>query len=340
MLSVVMNSATSSAAKSEKLLEQLIVNRLERPEESLKQALDMQERGRKDAMDMFRLLEEARGDKDDGEFINPDYGFLGNMGNLILHGLKSLVSAGARGGGVKAMELLSGILQKPAGTTQFSEQDLQTAAARIAQTRLQAANQPVAALPAPAPAQALVTPAAPPLAPAVKPKVKLFDRVYEVLPVAPATPVAQQTPVAAQPRPVAEAPVQQGTLVETEETAVIIQQPQQPQQPQGEESEAGDNYINEAMEMAIADIKAGRREHDWVEFALGKWNRDFLQALSQSPDDEARIKLLQQATEPELFNALLALLLDAQHPQNYRDFMENLTALRENAMEGLLNAAA
>lgn len=340
MTTALLSSATASASKSERLLEHVFMNKLEKPEESLKQMLEMQDRGEKKAMELFRMLEDARGDRDEGEVLNPDSGFFGNVGNLILHGLKNMVSGAARGGGTKALELLSGILQKPAGTTQFSEQELQMAAQRIAQSQQQA--RPSALLNAPQP-QALITPPPPPAGQAVRPKIKLFDRIYETIDAQPvavvqapvssaALPVVQEQPVA-----VVEVQTQQsGVMVETVEQPV----PPQPQQEQPQQAESGDDYVNEAVNMAIQDINAGRKEHDWVDFALGKWSRDFLQALAQAPDDEARFTLLQQATDPELFKALAALLLDAQKPQNYRDFVENMKALIEEVTGGQMNAAA
>jgi hypothetical protein len=345
MMTVLMNNATAAASKSERLLEGVLLKRLDQPEESLKQALDMQERGKKDAMEMFRMLEDARGDRDEGEFINPDSGFLGNMGNLILHGLKSLVSGAARGGSTKAIELLSGILQKPAGTTQFSEQDLQVAADRIAQARIAGQARPaLPALPAPQAPGQIPIPQAPTPAPVVRPKVKLFDRVYDIIdetPVAPVAPAVQETTLTPIPLPetaaVVEAPVQQGVMVETIEQQTVVQVPAAP--PEQAEMQ-GDDYVNEGIAMAVADIKAGRREHDWVEFALGKWTRDYLNSLAQAPNDEARIQILQQASDPGLFQELISLLLDANKPHNYRDFMENLKALLDGVAEGGLNAAA
>jgi hypothetical protein len=349
-----MANATQATAKSEKLLETVFLNKLESPENSLKTALDMQERGRKDAMEMWRLIEDARGDRDNGDVIDPEGGFFGNFGNLILHGLKSLVSGAARGGGKQAMELLSGILQKPAGTTQFTEQDLQLAAQKIAATRRPA----IAALPPPAPVpgqrpaqQQVNMPAAPPPGQPVRVKPKIFSHVYEIVdapvsaPMTPATiltpppsaavqaPAATPTPAPA-PIPVVEVEITRGTMLETENAPVI-------KQVQGTVVETtGDDYVNEGIAMAIADLKVGRREHEWVDFALGKWTRDFLTQLAHAPDDSARIQILQSQADPGLFQELVELLMDANKPVYYRDFIENLTALREGAMEGQLNAAA
>ena len=341
LFTVMLNNSTQSSAKSEKLIEQVFLHRLNQPEDSLKQALDMQDRGRKDTMEMWRLIEEARGDREGGDVIDPEGGFFGNMGNLILHGLKSLVSGAARGGGKQAMELLSGILQKPAGTTQFTEQELQQAAQQIEQTRRQQ-RPALAALPAPMQQQpqTINIPAAPPPGQVIKSKPKLFDRVYEIVgeqQAAPAviipSPPSAQAPMPAPAIPVVEVQMQQqqGVMVETEEV----------KQAQGAVVEtSGDDYINEAISMAVADLKVGRREHDWVEFALGKWTRDFLQQIAQARDDAERIKLLQASADPGLFQELVELLMDAQKPQQYRDFIENLTALREGAQEGALSAAA
>ena len=264
--------------------------------------------------------------------ISPDSGFFGNMGNLILHGLKNLVSGAARGGGKQAMELLSGILQKPAGTTQFSEQDLQTAAAKIEATRRPA----LAALPPP---QQQNMPAAPAPGPVVRPKPKLFDKVYEIVDsqptvITPPPPVAMPVPTPAPaPIPVVEVQVQsQGTMIETVDAV---------RPPQSAVVETtGDEFVNEAIALAVSDLRAGRREHEWVDFALGKWGRDYLTQIAQAADDAGRIQLLQSQADPELFRELIELLMDANKPQNYRDFIENLNALREGALEGALSVAA
>ena len=325
-------SATAGSAKSERLLEQLIINKIEHPDNAIRQALEMRESGRKEAIEMWQMLEEARGgNSDDRDVIDPESGFWGNAGNLILHGIKSLVSGASRGGGMKAMELLSGILQKPAGTTQFSEADLQLAADRIAQAR----QNPQ--LSAPMQRPALPAPAA---APQRRTSIKLFDRIYETESAPPLESLAPLMPDA-----MMQQQQQMPGLVEIEESEAHADTSTEASSEVLEaEAEVTANepadYVTEAVSLAIADIRAGRREHDWVDFALGKWNRDFLQELVKLPDDQQRIALIQQKTDPAVFNELVALLTDAQKPQNYRDFVENFKALLEEASAEVASVAA
>jgi hypothetical protein len=89
--------------------------------------------------------------------------------------------------------------------------------------------------------------------------------------------------------------------------------------------------VNEALGMAVDDIKAGRRAHDWVDYALDKWDKALLDVLIRAQDDTERVSILQQYSDPELFRQLVGLLMDTAHPEYYRNFIENVRTLLEEA---------
>jgi len=333
VVTMAIQSATTAAGKSERLLEQLIVHRMEHPDNAVKQALELRESGWKQAMQMWQMLEDYRGDKQDEDVINPEGGFFNNLGNLFLHGLKRLVSGAASGGSGKFIEAVAQMLNKP-GATQFSEQELKTVAGQLAREELarKAMSAGQAALPVPASASAPVSRPTPR---------QVFDRVYET-----EDQVAQQFQPVMQPvQPVQQAwvnnsvvqPVVQPTSAPT---GVIQEVEEEASDGEGDTPDSQlREYVTEAMVMALNDIKAGRKSHDWVDFASDKWNRDFLASLSQASDDTSRIKLLQQYTDPEIFNQIVSLLTTGESQyQNYQNFMENLKNLIQEFAEASASA--
>jgi hypothetical protein len=96
---------------------------------------------------------------------------------------------------------------------------------------------------------------------------------------------------------------------------------------------AGDlgDHVTEAMQMAVADIAAGRTEQDWADYAVGKWGH-FLQALSQAADDQARLRLIQTQCNPTVFQQLYQAL--SNNAVGMRNFLNSLhTVLAEYAKE-------
>jgi hypothetical protein len=236
---------------------------------------------------------------------------MSNIGNLILAGLQNFVTGAARGGGGKMLEAIAAQLGKPAGTQQFSNAELTTLAQRMEQQEMQRrgmlANQPRMALPGPAaPMQAA-------------PRPMIFEQTYEIedqgvfaVPQVIPQPVMQQMPVA---EPVMTV---QPAAASTVEVPV-------------EEGDRTQEVVNEALAMALEDIRAGRRAHDWVDFALDKWDRPLLNALVSAADDSARIMLIQQYADPQLFGQLAQVLMDTAHPEYYSNFIENVHNLLEEA---------
>jgi hypothetical protein len=367
IVQMTIQSATAASAKSERLLEQMLVNKMEHPDTAVKQALEMRNDGWKQAMEIMEMMEERRGDHEREDPISPDSGFLGNLGNLFLHGLKNLVSGGAKGAGGQIMQTLAGMLNKPAGTTQFSEQELKVAADQMARDemarRALAAGQGQRQNALPAPTQQALNPIMPPapLPPQQRmtPMQRMFDRVYFV-----DDGVQAQQPVITPPPVMAPVPMappdlledasgggEEAEIVETEEVAressasipatplvepapamaQVAPAPAQTQAATGEDEDLR-GYVNEAIAMALSDIKSGRKEHDWVDFALGKWNHSFLVELVKAPDDSERIKLIQKYADPEMFQEMVQLLMDqSNNSLNYRNFIENMQGLLEEA---------
>lgn len=344
VMQMAIGAATAGAAKSEKFLELLLTRQMESPENAVKQALDIRKATRDETLDMVNMMREFHEPAE--PLINPEGGFWGNLGNVILGGLNSMVSGAARGGGMKAVEAIAGALGKP-GQTQFSQPELTSLAKRMEAAELTRrgalplVTPPPATyqLPGPMPAQA----PAPQQRPRQMPRI--FDKVYEIddgpdshvlRPTVPQwNQPPQQAPVAVQaPQPQLQPSVH--VLEETvEEVAVVAAVPGNGSAPAS--SRVGE-LVNEAVEMALDDLKSGRQEHDWVDFALGKWG-NLIRDLRGLPDDTARLELLQQHTDPALFNELLALLMDAKNPQYYQQFIDNLHALLEESAGVVTNAA-
>jgi hypothetical protein len=81
--------------------------------------------------------------------------------------------------------------------------------------------------------------------------------------------------------------------------------------------------------VALEDLKSGRKEHDWIDIALNKWDESFLQALAQAPqpseyDISAHIGLIQSKADPALFAELYnALVNNPKSGEWYPKFLEN-----------------
>jgi hypothetical protein len=83
--------------------------------------------------------------------------------------------------------------------------------------------------------------------------------------------------------------------------------------------------VSQAVAMMLNDLKRGIKEHDWVDYALNKWDEEFLQQIAGAADDVARIGLIRGYADPELFDQLYALLLS--NNQKYASFILNLQDL-------------
>jgi hypothetical protein len=323
----VVQMALAGSSKNDKLLESLILSKIEHPETAVKQALELRESGFKQAMQMHEMFEERRGEPD--EVINPESGFWGNLGNVILSSLQGAFSGGAKGAGKQFVEAAAQLLQKPANTPpqNFSPQDLQTLTNIMVQQQKQnaAAGFPVVnPLTTPPPRQVAALPAPAQQQPRPIRRLdpyKIFDRVYEVEAAAPQ--ISQPwVPQASQVVPMQQSPV----VEEVEEVA------QQVPMPQVEDSGGGvslQDYVNEAVQLMLVDLKRNVREHDWVDCAISKWDEDFLQAIAGAPDDTARIELIRNNADPVLFDQVTAILLSnhvayERFVQNMEDFVHEI----------------
>ena len=328
MVQMAIQSASGSGPKYEKLVEQLVMHKIEHPDNAVRQAIDLLNDGRKQAMDMFKVLEDVRADREPAEpVINPENGFFGNLGNLLLRGVEGMVSGAAKGGGSKVMDMLAAQMMKPAAGQVVSAPG---------------------ALSVAGPRPLLPGPQGVPLPQAVT-RLPRFERTYEVedepiaVAIAPAQamPMPMPMPMPVTPEPPFAVP-QNAPPVEAapETSAPNVPSSSAPVEEIVDDDEAARTreVVNEAMQMAITDIKAGRRAHDWVDFALDKWDRVLLNSLIQAKDDTDRIALLQQYADPKLFEELVKLLMDTTHPENYKGFMENVAMLLEEATKEVVGA--
>jgi hypothetical protein len=319
--------------KNDNLIATLITNRLEHPDNAVKQALEMRESGWKQALEMWDRMEGMRGDNEPEDVINPEGGFFSNLGNVILAALQGFVSKGAKGGGKMAMDAIAAILQKPAGTTQFSQEELTQAANILAAQRggglVTPPAMPQPLLPPPQVQQHMPQP---------QPQAqrqpfrfdprKLFDRVYETedeatVPMQP----QQQQQQPAQPMPQQVVP-QQPLAEEMEEVVPHIPQEQTEEM---EEEEDSSEYVNEGIEIMLRDLQSGRREHDWIDHALNKWDAMLLDELAMAPrptpeDISAHINIIKRVADPALYDQLYTFLVNPKNKKQYALFLENFSA--------------
>lgn len=262
--------AMQGSSKADRIVEAIITNKLTQPENQLKTAMDFMDRGRSQTMEMMELLQGSEGA---GEVINPEGGFWSNLGNVFVHGVSRLVSGAAAGGGGKLMEALSGMTAKPVTGNVYAPTYEPAALPAPAQHQLPA--------PAAAPAQTVAQ------APVVQQPPRAVSPFYDA--------EMDDDQAYGEPR-VAAAPVQQAPAV--------AQVPAQPVAPVGSDDELTE-HVTEAMEQAIRDLDAGRRDPDWPDYALGKWNNSFLVQLAQASDDSARIQLIGTRCDRAVFEQLI-----------------------------------
>ncbi|NDQ57321.1 MAG: hypothetical protein GZ088_09650 [Acidipila sp.] len=298
-----------TATKNDKLLESLIISKMEHPENAVKQALELRESGWKQAMEIMKDVEEMRGGGPE-EVINPDNGFFSNLGNVILSTLQGFASSGAKGAGKQIMASLANAMQKPQGQ-QFSQAELVHAAKVMERQEL--INQGITVPPM---QQQLTLPMSrPPQKPQQRradPR-RLFNYVFEI---------AEEQ--------VAVVPAQTPPMV-TEEVEVVQATPESVQtfQPSQQSAEAEvpalQEHVSHALEIMIGDLKRGVAEHDWVDYALSKWDEEFLQRIAQAPDDMGRVVLIRDNSDPALFAQVEEILLG--NAKAYEKFLLNLQDL-------------
>jgi hypothetical protein len=338
IMDMAVRSAQGGNSRYDKLIESIVASQVNRPRESIKDALDLMDRGRQQALEMVEM---RKNDEDDLEY-DPKVGVMGNVGKLIFGLLGGLMKGS---GGMQGIASVMAALGKQ-DASQVKTSELKNLAILLEQQMIQQR----AALPAP-PQPGAGRPAfGPPTAPVQMPMQQNqpqqpWNRVDVVAP---------QTQQVVRPVQIRLHPAIEGIY---EEEAVQIQvqvpAPQVPvpvmpividdegeeNLPQGEEERLR-YFVTEAMRMALEDVKAGVRAHEWSGYALDKWNKSFLDSLVQCPDAAARIDLIHARTDPAVFQQLYAKLVDEKSPQNYANFLRALDELvLEHAQESNLTVA-
>lgn len=311
-------AATNSNTRFDKIIEMMFSKRLEDgdPVQRISQTVD--------------IINKLRGDVGGGddEWFNPEEGFLTNAGNGILVALKNLV----QGGGRHVLGAINSVLGKPASNAQFSESELAPVAQALAQRGYQAApDRKAIELPAPqgidaeAPVRLPQDPRAPSRRPLVTPS------GFQVV----ANPSALERAVKVVPTP---EPAVKAPAVIVESPARAVPAPT-PVVQSVEQEETLSYWVNEAVAAMIDDLEAGRRDQDWPEVALGKWNGGFLDRLTRAHDDSERINLIREKADPELFKKLYDIIVSPQNWRVYNFWLEALHRVVSEHAAGNASAA-
>jgi hypothetical protein len=317
VVQMAVQNVSKSSGFGDKMIELLLNNKLNSNEIQFKQMLDLMDRGREQTLETFRLQAEMNGPAAEG-VINPEGGFLGNFGNILLNGL-SRVFSGVGGG-------LGGKLGNLAGM-----------ALPGGQQQLMLPSQP-AMLPAP---QGVMVPA------------EDYDSGQQQQYVQqPVQQVQQVQYVPVQPIQQVQQPVQQVQVqqVQMDQVRAVYADAvledgggaavQAASNPVAQAAQSGANpavamapvqvdpdlseHVTEAMRMAIADINAGRSNQDWADYAGGKWG-NFLATLVAAPGDAERLALIRGQCAPAAYQQLYGLL--STNGAGMRNFLESLRAM-------------
>lgn len=260
------------------LFTSVVSQRLSAPDDQVKMHRDAEDRGWTKAMELSRMLEEARSGSDEGVDIDPEGGFWGNISNIALQGIARAVRGAGSGGGLRgalqnAFSPVSGYPQEqalPAPVHYQPQPQPQLQQPQMQQMQMQ--QQPQRQLPV------VLNPTA--VLPSSNPGIEaspLFEGVVND----DGASFVQQTLVT--PAPVA-AVAGQGT--ESEEDLRM--------------------HVTEAMRMALDDFKVGRKVHDWSDHAIDKWHRQFKITLAQAPDDAERIQIIGRMCESAVFEQVIS----------------------------------
>jgi hypothetical protein len=278
------------------------------------------------------MVEMRKNDDDELEY-DPKVGVMGNMGKLIF-GLLSGLMKGS--GGMQGIMTVMSALGKQ-DTSQVKVSELKNLAVLLEQQMIQQRS----ALPAPPPQPgagrpAFGAPTVPVQVPVQQPQqpwnrvdvvASQSQQVMRPVPIKlhPALEGIYEEEAAPIPVPIAQAPVVPVLVVDDETGDENV--------PQGAE-ERRRYFVTEAMRMALDDVNAGVRAHEWSNYALDKWDKTFLDSLVQCPDSAARIELIQARTDAAVFQQLYAKLIDEKAPHNYANFLRALDELvMEHAQE-------
>jgi hypothetical protein len=289
-------------SKYEKLVESLVMAQVNKPQDSVQQAIQLLEMGRKQTMDMLEFRDERGGGKDDEFDYDPEAGIGGNIGKLIFGLLRGLM----KGGGIKDVGAILQALNKT-DPAQVQTSDLRQLASRLEQqygTQFQQQQLPVALRQV---APVIRQPIQQTMQQQVVQRVSTtnpFDEELEEEGAAIVVPAA-----AAVMTPVADALLTRDDEVEEEE---------------GTPEERLRDRVNEMFRIALIDLRDGVRSPEWVDYALDKLNEDFLDLLVAAKDDAERVGILQEKADPALFQQVYSMLVDEQNRGRYEKFINGL----------------
>lgn len=329
MAEMSIKTAQGGNGKFDKIVETLITAQIQNPKNSVKDALELMELGRKQTLEIL----EMQGEKEDTEGFDPNLSTGQNVVKGIMGALKGLTS-GNNPVGPMLMQGLMGLIGKRG--QEPSEVDLAT----IARTLEVAQNRPQ--LP---PVQAPMGP--PPGMPAFGPPTQ---RVVQVPPRPTPQPVVQPVPQPIVPIQVNPQPpvvpnmilevmedVPEEPLVEEVNTPVAEVQKQMPVEPvapapapvavQAPVAVTENEYVSEAVNMAVEDIQSGRREHEWVEMAFDKWPKIILDEIVQAADDAVRLQVIRKYCAPGIWQRFESVMLDERYAFGYGKLIEGLRRL-------------
>jgi hypothetical protein len=287
-------------SKYEKLVESLVMAQVNKPQDSVQQAIQLLEMGRKQTMDMLEFRDERGGAKDDEFDYDPEAGVMGNVGKLIFGLLRGLM----KGGGIKDIGAIMQALNKT-DPSQVQTSDLKHLAERLEQ---QYGHQ----FQLPSGGQQQVPPALRQVAP--KPQVQT-NAPRTVL-----TPFDDE--IVEEDGVAAAAAVAHGAVVVTPPPQVQIAEDEE------EDAETPDerlrDRVSEMLRIALVDLTDGVRAPEWVDFALDKLNEGFLDLLVAAKDDAERVTILQEKADPVIFQQVYSMLVDEQNRSRYEKFINGL----------------
>lgn len=315
-------AAKASAAKSDKLLEMFFANKMTESSDKLEMALKFMERGENRQRQMYETIERIREREGsgDGEGIN--------WGKLAENGLAAI-------SGFMSMRQQSALPPPPSAVEQrFAPISMNPVAVPGGQ-QLRPMQPPQGMAPRPAPVvqQPIQRPARPPQPVAVSPNVTPIRETPQAAPAPIINPVFDDAVVAS-----ADSPIRDhvgAAVVQQHEPAPVQVAPapaQAPTQPESEEYLT--RVVTAAMEVLKTDLAANPAEYEWVEMALAKWNKSFLDTIAAIPDSPDRdavvVQMIAEKCDPAVWNEIATQLYsdtDNLGAQRYQRFVTSIQDL-------------
>ncbi len=351
-------------ARSEGMVDKLLTQRIESPQEQIASYLAMRKEGKEEAKEFFEMVQsvqaQAQSGGDDDEINwDPNAGVMGNLGALAFHGIKRLVNSASSEEGMKMIATLNKMFRKGATNRSFSNEEIAAAAEHIGSYmgggdeptmgygtvagQVLPDNQPqLAAAPSHPMAYNTNRPNALPYTP---PQHRPSNAIVPA-------PGVRMTYTVNQPMQPAAAP----------QPAVTYQAPPSPHPQRFQPSQpvidahplAGDpdvefdpvataqdrlrNNVTDMLAEALEDITDGRHTHQWPYSAVEFLSGTFLDQLCSIPDDNQRIQLIRQYADPTLFQRLMNVFWNQGGAPHFHNFRMGLQALTGMHMERKQNA--